>query len=76
MASEECFRTVTDHKPNRIFDSGLGDRIAALARAAGVHVEFRELAGDIAHALGRLAEILEAEMIIVGRRPPWEELHR
>ena len=51
-----------------VFDSGLGDRIAALARAESVQAEFRELAGDIAHALGRLAEILGAEMIIVGSR--------
>jgi nucleotide-binding universal stress UspA family protein len=51
-----------------VFHGGLADRIGALAQAEGVHVEFRELAGDIAHALGRLAEILQAEMIIVGSR--------
>jgi nucleotide-binding universal stress UspA family protein len=51
-----------------VFDGRLADRIRALAEAEGVRVEFRELAGDIAHALGRLAEILEAEMIIVGSR--------
>jgi nucleotide-binding universal stress UspA family protein len=51
-----------------VFDGGLSDRIRALAGAEGVDVEFRELAGDIAHALARLAEILEAEMIIVGSR--------
>jgi nucleotide-binding universal stress UspA family protein len=51
-----------------VFDSGLSDRIRALAKAEDVGVEFRELAGDIGHALGRLAELLEAEMIIVGSR--------
>ena len=29
---------------------------------------FRELAGDIAYALGRLADVLDAELIIVGSR--------
>jgi nucleotide-binding universal stress UspA family protein len=51
-----------------VFDSGLATRIRDLARDAGVQVEFRELAGNIGHALARLAEILEAEMIIVGSR--------
>ena len=39
-----------------------------MARDAGVQVEFRELAGDIGHALARLAEVLDAEMIVVGSR--------
>jgi nucleotide-binding universal stress UspA family protein len=51
-----------------IFDGGLADQIRALAQEESIRVEFRELAGDIAHALGRLAEILDAEMIIVGSR--------
>ena len=51
-----------------VFDSGLATRIRDLARDAGVQVEFRELAGDIGHALARLAEILDVEMIIVGSR--------
>jgi nucleotide-binding universal stress UspA family protein len=51
-----------------VFDSGLATRIRDLARDAGVQVEFRELAGDIGHGLARLAEILDAEMIIVGSR--------
>jgi nucleotide-binding universal stress UspA family protein len=51
-----------------VFDSGLAARIGDLARDAGISVEFRELAGDIGHALARLAEVLEAEMIIVGSR--------
>jgi nucleotide-binding universal stress UspA family protein len=51
-----------------VFDSALAGRIRDLARDAGVQVEFRELAGSIGHALARLAEILDAEMIIVGSR--------
>jgi nucleotide-binding universal stress UspA family protein len=51
-----------------VFDRGLADRIEAIAEEEGVRVEFRELAGDIGHALGRLAEVLDAEMIIVGSR--------
>ena len=53
---------------NAVFDGGLADRIGALADEEGVRVEFRELAGDIGHALGRLAEVLDAEMIVVGSR--------
>jgi nucleotide-binding universal stress UspA family protein len=49
-----------------VFDGDLADRIRSVADQEGVRVEFRELAGDIAHALGRLAEVLNAEMIIVG----------
>ena len=51
-----------------IFGSGLAGRIRDLARDAGVQVEFRELAGNIGHALARLAEILDAAMIIVASR--------
>jgi nucleotide-binding universal stress UspA family protein len=50
------------------FDPDLERQIRDLADAAGVRVEFRELAGEIAHALGRLAEVLGAEMIMVGSR--------
>lgn len=50
------------------FDRGLAERIRDLAGKEEVTVEFRELAGDIAHALGRLAEVLDAEMIVVGSR--------
>ena len=49
-----------------VFDGGLAHLIRSVADQEGVRVEFRELAGDIAHALGRLAEALGAEMIIVG----------
>lgn len=51
-----------------IFDGSLAARIRDMADRELVRVEFRELAGDIAHALGRLAEVLNAEMIIVGSR--------
>jgi nucleotide-binding universal stress UspA family protein len=51
-----------------IFDGSLAARIRDIADKEGVCVEFRELAGDIAHALGRLAEVLNADMIIVGSR--------
>jgi nucleotide-binding universal stress UspA family protein len=51
-----------------VFEGDLADRINAVADEEGVHVEFRELAGDIGYALGRLAEILDAEMIVVGSR--------
>lgn len=51
-----------------VFDPGLADRIQTLAQDDQVQVTFRALAGDIGHALGRLAELLQAEMIIVGSR--------
>ena len=51
-----------------IFDRSLAARIRDIADKEGVRVEFRELAGDIAHALVRLADVLNAEMIIVGSR--------
>lgn len=50
------------------FDGALADRIRTLAQEEQVQASFRELAGDIGHALGRLAEVLQAEMIIVGSR--------
>jgi nucleotide-binding universal stress UspA family protein len=51
-----------------VFDPDRARRLRALAGEEGVQVDFRELAGDVAHALGRLAEVLKAEMIIVGTR--------
>ena len=51
-----------------VFDGELAHRIRSVADQEDVRVEFRELAGDIAHALGHLAEVLDAEMIIVGSR--------
>jgi hypothetical protein len=43
-----------------VFDSGLAGQIRGLARDAGVQIEFRELAGNIGHALARRAAILDA----------------
>lgn len=51
-----------------VFDAQLAERIESWAREESVAVEFRELAGDIAHALGRLADVLGAEVIVVGSR--------
>jgi nucleotide-binding universal stress UspA family protein len=51
-----------------IFDSDLRSHIDQVAGEEHVQVVFRELAGDVAHALGRLAEVLQAEMIVVGAR--------
>ena len=61
---------------SRPFDAELAGRIRTVAEPAGVNVEFRQLAGDIAHALGRLAEAVQAEMIVVGtrRRGVWSGL--
>jgi nucleotide-binding universal stress UspA family protein len=50
------------------FDESLTRRITAVAREEQVRVSFRELAGDVGHALARLAEVLQAEMIVVGSR--------
>lgn len=51
-----------------VFDDELATRLRALAREEQVQVTFRELAGDIGHALARLADVMHAEMIIVGSR--------
>ena len=50
------------------FDGQLAGTIRALARQEEVRLEFRELAGEVTHALGRLADVLNAEMIVVGTR--------
>lgn len=51
-----------------LFDPGLAGQIEAWAGEEGVAVEFRQLAGDIAHALARLASVLGSELIVVGSR--------
>lgn len=51
-----------------VFDADLADRLRVLARAEQVAVEFRQLAGETGRALSRLAEVLDAEMIVVGSR--------
>lgn len=50
-------------------DPRLAERLRAAGQAHGVHVEVRALAGDVAEALGHLAETLGAELIVVGSRP-------
>ena len=50
------------------FAADLAGLIETMALEETVTVEFRELAGDIAHALVRLAEVLGAELIVVGSR--------
>lgn len=51
-----------------VFDPDLADRLRSLAAEHETPVEFRELAGDTASALARLADVLDAEMIVVGSR--------
>jgi nucleotide-binding universal stress UspA family protein len=51
-----------------VFDPQLADRIQAVVREEPVAVELRELAGETGRALVRLAEVLDAEMIVVGSR--------
>jgi nucleotide-binding universal stress UspA family protein len=48
------------------FDPALAEHVRALV--GSVPVTFRELAGDRAYALSRLAEICGVEMIVVGSR--------
>lgn len=50
------------------FDDALADRLRGLAQTEQVKVEFRELAGETGRSLTRLAEVLDAEMIVVGSR--------
>ncbi|MEO8829550.1 universal stress protein [Lapillicoccus sp.] len=51
-----------------VFDAGLALQIRAVASEEHVQVIFRALAGDVGHALARLAEVLDAQMIVVGSR--------
>ena len=50
------------------FDQGLVAQVRAAVADESIEVSFRELAGDVAYALTRLADILDVEMIIVGSR--------
>jgi nucleotide-binding universal stress UspA family protein len=50
------------------FDQGLVAQVRAAVADDSIELSFRELAGDVAYALTRLAEILNVEMIIVGSR--------
>ena len=50
------------------FDQELADHITKVLADQPVELIFRELAGDTAYALARLADIMDAEVIIVGSR--------
>ncbi|HTF41222.1 MAG TPA: universal stress protein, partial [Propionibacteriaceae bacterium] len=50
------------------FDQGLVAQIRTAVADDSLELSFRELAGDVAYALTRLADILDVEMIIVGSR--------
>lgn len=50
------------------FDQGLVAQVRAAVGDDSIELSFRELAGDVAYALTRLADILNVEMIIVGSR--------
>ena len=50
------------------FDPELAGRILDVASGTDVEVEFRELAGEVGHALGQLGAVLDAAMIVVGSR--------
>jgi nucleotide-binding universal stress UspA family protein len=50
------------------FDQGLVAQVRAAVADDSIELSFRELAGDVAYALTRLADILAVEMIIVGSR--------
>lgn len=51
-----------------VFDAALAAGIDALLAGSGVRWSGRELAGAPAHALARLAEVVQARMIVVGTR--------
>lgn len=50
------------------FDPELARRMRRLAADADVRLHLRELAGDAARGLGRLAELVDASLIVVGSR--------
>jgi nucleotide-binding universal stress UspA family protein len=50
------------------FDQGLVAQIRTAVADDSIDVSFRELAGDVAYALTRLADILDVELVIVGSR--------
>lgn len=50
------------------FDPALAERLERLAGAADVRLRMVELAGEVGRALDRLAEVLDAELIVVGSR--------
>lgn len=50
------------------FDHALAARLARIATEEGVPLQLRGLAGDVARALGRLAETLGSQLLVVGSR--------
>jgi nucleotide-binding universal stress UspA family protein len=50
------------------FDEGLVAQVRAAVADDSIDLSFRELAGDVAYALTRLADICDVELIIVGSR--------
>jgi nucleotide-binding universal stress UspA family protein len=50
------------------FDQGLVAQVRAAVADDTIDLSFRELAGDVAYALTRLADILDVELIVVGSR--------
>jgi nucleotide-binding universal stress UspA family protein len=50
------------------FDQGLVAQVRTAVADDSIELSFRELAGDVAYALTRLADILDVEVIIVGSR--------
>src|SRR4249919_3351972 len=50
------------------FDQGLMAQVRTAVADDSIELSFRELAGDVAYALTRLADILDVEMIVVGSR--------
>lgn len=50
------------------FNPALADRLMAIASEEGVSLQLRQLAGDVARAIGRLADVIDAALIVVGSR--------
>ena len=50
------------------FDQGLVAQVRTAVADDAIDLSFRELAGDVAYALTRLADILDVELIVVGSR--------
>ena len=50
------------------FDQGLVAQVRTAVADDSIDLSFRELAGDVAYALTRLADILDVELIMVGSR--------
>lgn len=52
------------------FDLGLAEHVRAVLADTDVHWSVRELAGEPAHELARLADEVDAALIVVGSRHP------